>query len=277
MPNFHMPTMADVTPKLGKVKLFAVLDAKDGFLQVKLHEESSKMTTFHTPFGRYKRLRMPFGISSAPEEFQRLVHDIVGDLDGVETIADDLLAYGSGDTYEEAVVNHDQNLLRSLNRCRERNFKLNETKLNFKKQSVKYNGHILATEGMLPDPGKVEAITRMSRPRDKAEVRRLLGMINYLGKFLPQLSDISEPLRNLTKETVKFIWSQIHEDAFNKLKKMISEPPVLQYYDLEEDVTLETDASDYGLGDVLLQKGRPLAFASRTLSQLERRYSQIEK
>ena len=220
---------------------------------------------------------MPIGISRAPEEFQRLVHDIIGDLDGVETIADDLLVYGSGATYEEAVVNHDQNLLRSLNRCRERNFKLEKTKSNFKKRSVKYNGHIFTTEGMLPDPGKVEAITGMPRPRDKAEVRRSLGMINYLGKFLPQFSDISEPLRNLTQETVKFIWSQVHEDAFNMFKKMILEPPVLQYCDLEEDVTLKTDASDYGLGALLLQKGRPVAFASPTLSQSKRRYSQIEK
>jgi hypothetical protein len=130
---------------------------------------------------------------------------------------------------------------------------------------------------MLPDPAKVEAITEMPRPRDKAEVKRLLGMINYLGKFLPQLSDISDPLRNLTKEGVKFIWSQAHEDTFNKLKKIISEPPALQYYDLVEEVTLETDASDYGLGAVLLQKGRPVAFASRTLTQCERRYSHIEK
>ncbi len=277
IPRFRMPTMEDVTSKLGKVKVFTVLDAKDGFLQVKLDEESTKLTTFHTPFGRYKWLRMPFGISSAPEEFQRHVHDVIEDLDGVETIADDLLVYGSGDSYEEAVINHDQNLVRLLERCRERNLKLNKSKLRFKQQSVKYNGHILTAEGMLPDPVKVEAITGMPRPRDKAEVKRLLGMINYLGKFLPQLSDISEPLRNLTKEGVQFIWSQIHEDTFNKLKQMISQPPVLQYYDLDEEVTLETDASDYGLGAVLLQNGRPVAFASRTLTQSERRYSQIEK
>ena len=85
----------------------------------------------------------------------------------------------------------------------------------FKQERVKYNGHILTTEGMLSDSAEVEAITEMPRPRDKAEVKRLLGMINYLGKFLPQLSDISEPLRTLNKEDVKFIWSQAHEDTFN--------------------------------------------------------------
>ena len=102
-------------------------------------------------------------------------------------------------------------------------------------------------------------------------------MINYLGKFLPQLSDVSEPLRNLTKEQNQFIWSKVHQDAFNKLTQLISEPPLLRYYDLEEEVTIETDASDYGLGAVLLQAGRPVAFASRTMTETERRYSQIEK
>ena len=135
----------------------------------------------------------------------------------------------------------------------------------------------MTSEGILPDPAKVEAITQMPRPRSKTEVRRLLGMINYLGKFLPQLSDVSEPLRNLTKEQNQFIWSKVHQDAFNKLTQLISEPPLLRYYDLEEEVTIETDASDYGLGAVLLQAGRPLAFASRNMTKTERRYSQIEK
>ena len=81
-------------------------------------------------------------------------------------------------------------------------------------------------------------------------------MINYLGKFLPQLSDVSEPLRNLTKEQNQFNWSKVHQDAFNKLTQLISEPPLLRYYDLEEEVTIETDASDYELGAVLLQAGR---------------------
>ena len=95
IPQFRLPTIDDVTSILGKDKVFTVLDAKDGFLQVKLDENSAKMTTFHTPFGRYKWLRMPFGICSASEEFQRHVHEVIGDLEGVETIADDFLVYGS--------------------------------------------------------------------------------------------------------------------------------------------------------------------------------------
>ena len=105
----------------------------------------------------------------------------------------------------------------------------------------------MTSEGILPHPAKVEAITQMPIPRSKTEVRRLLGMINYLGKFLPQLSDVSEPLRNLTKEQNQFIWSKVHQDAFNKLTQLISEPLLLRYYDLEETVKIETDASDVTL------------------------------
>ena len=175
------------------------------------------------------------------------------------------------------MADHDRNLIALLQRCRERNFKLNKDKFVFKPQKLKYCGRILTSEGFLPDTAKVEAISQMLRPCSKTEVRRLLGMINYLGKFLPQLSDVSEPLRNLTKEQNQFIWSNVHQDAFNKLTQLISEPPLLRYYDLEEKVTIETDASDYGLGAVLLQAGRPVAFASRTMTETERRYSQIEK
>lgn len=94
---------------------------------------------------------------------------------------------------------------------------------------------------------------------------------------MPQLSDVFEPLRHLTKGQNQFIWSQFHEDVFKKLTKVISQPPLLRFYDLEEEVNIESDASDYGLGAVLLQGGRPLAFASRTMTEAERRSSRIEK
>ena len=102
-------------------------------------------------------------------------------------------------SHEEALADHDRNLIALLQRFSERNFKLNKDKFVFKQQKLKYCGHVLTSEGILPDPAKVEAITQMPIPRSKTEVRRLLGMINYLGKFIPQLSDVSEPLTNLTR------------------------------------------------------------------------------
>ena len=106
-------------------------------------------------------------------------------MEGVITIADDLLVTGAGNIHEEALADHDRNMTALPQRCRERNFKLNKDKFVFKRQKLKYGGHILTSEGILPDPAKVEAITQIPRPRIKTEARRLLGMINYLGKFLP--------------------------------------------------------------------------------------------
>ena len=168
-----------------------------------------------------------------PDDFQRHVNEIIEGPEGITAIADDLLVTGAGNTHEEALADHDRNLIALLQRFSERNFKLNKDKFVFKQQKLKYCGHILTSEGILPDPAKVEAITQMPRPRSKSEVRRLLEMINHLGKCLPQLSDVSEPLRNLTKEQNQFIWSKVHQDAFNKLTQLISEPLLLRYYDLE--------------------------------------------
>ena len=97
-----------------------------------------------------------------------------------------------------------------------------------------------------------------------------------MAKFLSKLSELSEPLRNLTKEETQFIWSDVQEGAFSKLRKMLTEPPLLRYYDLEEAVTIESDSSDCSMGAVLMQAGRPVAFASHTLTETERCYSQIE-
>ena len=121
-----------------KLKFFSVLDTKDGFYHVKLDEPSSFLTTFNTPFGRYRWLRMPQGISSAPEEYQRRQHEAIHDLNGVEVIADDTLVCGSGDNMEEAIQDHDRNLEALLQRAREKNLKFNLSKLCLRCPSVSY-------------------------------------------------------------------------------------------------------------------------------------------
>ncbi|KAI4897681.1 hypothetical protein NFI96_029695 [Prochilodus magdalenae] len=275
--HYQMPTIEEILPEIAKAKTFSVLDAKDGYWQIQLDEASSYLTTFWTPLGRYRWLRMPFGIKPAAEEYQRRQHEVLQGLKGVAVIADDILVYGCGDTNEVAMMDHDINLTALLQRARAVNLKLNKRKLRLKLPSVTYMGHLLTTEGLCPDPDKVAAVQNMQTPHDVKSLQRLLGFVNYLSKFLPHLSDVCEPLRRLTDKDVEWAWLSQHEEALRCIKQLVTQHPVLKYYDLNEEVTLQCDASETGLGAALLQNGQPIAFASRTLTPTEQRYAQIEK
>ena len=220
---------------------------------------------------------MPFGISSAPEEFQRRLHEVTVGLTGVEVIADDILVYGDGDTDEQANANHDLNLRKLLKRARECNLKFNFKKLKLRQKSVKYMGHLLTRDGLKPDPAKVEAVQNMPKLSSVNDVQRFIGFVNYLSRFLPRLSDLCEPLRRLTDKSAEWQWTNVHNDAVEKIKHLISRAPVLRYYRLEDEVTIQCDASQTGLGTVLLQNGQPVAFSSRSLTKTEQKYAQIEK
>ena len=234
-------------------------------------------TAFWTPFGRYRYLRMPFGISLAPEEFECKLHETLDDLPGVVVLRDDVLVTGYGETHEEAVIDHDTNLARLLQRARETNLKLNKSKINLRKSEVKFMRHVITDEGLIPDPDKVKAVEEMPRPTCKKELLSLLGFVNYLSKFLPRLPEVAQPLRNLIAKEAPFLWSPHHELAFAEIKQLVVNHPVLEFYHHKAEVTLQCDASDYGLGAALLQDGQPVAYASRTLSPVEINYAQIEK
>ena len=183
---------------------------------------------------------------------------------------------GEGDTYESAVEDHDKNLIALLERCREKNIKLNPKKLQLRKQEVPYIGHLLTPDGLKPDPNKVKAILEMPTPTEKQSLQRLLGMITYLAKFLPNLSDVTEPLRRLLDRDV-WHWDHEHENALTQVKQLITREPVLRYFDDKKEVTLQCDASESGLGATIMQEGQPVAFSSRALSNTEKNYAQIEK
>jgi hypothetical protein len=276
-PKHIIPTIDELLPNLAKAKVFSVLDAKDGFFQIKLDEASTKLTTFWTPFGKYCWLRCPFGISSAPEEYQRRQQEVLKGLKGVDVIADDIICFGSGETKEEAEVDHDKNVRALLERAREFNLKLNGKKLRFKQRSVPYMGHLLTEQGIQPDPNRIEAIKSLPKPDSAKAVQRLLGSVNYLARFLPRLSEAAEPLRRLTKEDVPWHWESHQERAYHQILELMAKAPVLRYYDVGREVTIQSDASMSGLGAVLLQEGQPVSFASRTLSATEQNYAQIEK
>ena len=139
-------------------------------------------------------------------------------------------------------------------------------------------GHLITNQGLKPDPGKARAMLEMPKPTDVAGIQRLIGFVTYLSKFLPKLSNACEPLRKLRVKETEWWWSEIHDQAFENVKHLVSRVPVLKYYDdPEAELTIQCDASETGLGAVITQNGQPVAFASRALTEVETRYAQIEK
>ena len=275
--HYPMPVLEDLLPQLSNAKAFTLCDVKNGFWNIKLDEDSSYLTTFETEWGKYRWLRLPQGISPAPEEFQRLLTDALSGLDGVSPVADDILIFGVGDTEDEAIRDHDVKLVKLFERCRQRGIKLNKEKMQLKADNLHYIGHLLSKEGLKPDPDKIRAVLDMPKPTDVRAVQRIIGMVTYLSKFVKGLSDLCEPLRQLTHKNVVWRWTVDHDKAFDKIKQAVSQTPVLKFFSSNEETTLQCDASDTGLGATILQLGQPVAYASRTLTSTERNYAQIEK
>ena len=270
-----MPTVNEILAKLGGAKMFSKLDASSGYWQIKVDDESSKLLTFNTPFGRHRFKRLPFGTHSAAEVFQKKISEIISDIEGAANDQDDIIVFGK-DSEE-----HDKALKQVLDRVRESGLKLNKKKCTFRMTEITFLGHLISADGIKRDPRKIEAILKMPTPTSKTELQRFLEMINYLGKFLPNLSKETAPLRQLLEKDVQWRFEQPHETAINTLKKMITSSPVLAYYEPKLPTRVTTDASKAGLGAVLEQnyegEWKPVAFASRAMTQCEQHYAQIEK
>ena len=251
---YPMATIEEILPKLTKTKVFSVADVSNRFWQVKLDEPSSYLTTFWTLFGRYHWLRMPFGIATAPAEFQRRLHELLEGLQGIYNIADDILIMGQGEAHEEAVQDHDHKLIALLERAREVNLKLNPKKLRLRLSEVPYTGHLLTPSGVKPDQEKVPAVQEMQNPTGRTQAEKVkavqcfLGFVNYLAKFVPHLADECEPLRQLTDKDAAWVWEKHHQDVFDHVKQLVADYPVLCYYDVNMPITIQCDSSETGLG-----------------------------
>ena len=214
---------------------------------------------------------MPFGISSASEIWQRAMIDEFGQLEGAEIVGDDILIWG------EDIAQHDARLSAFLDKVRLSGLKLNKAKSIIRSREIEYIGHVITSDGVKPSADRVKSITQLPYPTSKNEVENFLGMATYLGKFIPNLSEITAPLRELTQKGVVWHWEPEHAKAVDALKDMITSTPVLKLYDAAKHVALATDASNEGFGAVLLQDSSPIAYASRRVNDAEHNYAPIEK
>ena len=272
-----MASVDDSLAKLGSCKstYFTKLDANSGFWQIPLDQESRLLTTFLTPWGRFSFNRIPFGISSASEIFQRMMSEVLEGLDGVICHMDDILIHSP--TYED----HVKQVRAVLQRLSEVGITLN-SKCEFFKQRIKFLGYLVDASGRHADPDKTSAITEFPAPTNLTELQRFMGTVNRLGKFVPSLADLTEPMRQLMRKESAWYWGPDQDRSFQKVKEVLVSPEVLAHYNPQLPTIVAADASCVGIGAVLMQiqengKRRPVAYASRSLTDTERRYATIEK
>ena len=185
--------------------------------------------------------------------------------------------FGVGENDKEAEIDHERKVEALLERCEKIGIKLNREKTEMRKKEVAFLGHKITSKGLEIDKDKVEAIVKMEAPKNVKEVQRFAGVVNYLARFLPQLSEIMEPIRILTLKDRAFVWGKKQDEAFTEIKTKVTQAPVLAYYDCKKPLQIQCDASMNGIGSVLMQDGRPISFASKALTPTESRYAVIEK
>ena len=282
------PTLNDILPRLNNVQYMSIINASSGYHNLWLDMQSSYLTTFSCPFGRYCYKHLPFRAAPAGDMFQYKINEIFNDMPNIFGIADNILVIG----YDKDGADHDEAVYSVLRQCQEVNLKLNKDKCHFRCTSIPFFGKVVSREAIQPDPQKIKALTDMPVPKNKRELQAFLGIINYLGKFSPGMAEVSKPLQKLTSSKMTWMWNASNQQLFAKARLLIKTDVCMKFYEDTKPIYLGTDASGIGLGAALLQlhdsttcqKGMasdntilcPITFASKHLTGAEQRYSNIK-
>uniref|UniRef100_A0A914WQW0 RNA-directed DNA polymerase n=1 Tax=Plectus sambesii TaxID=2011161 RepID=A0A914WQW0_9BILA len=279
--QYPLPRPNELYQKLNGGKIFSKIDFSDAYLQMELDEESKKLVVINTHRGLFQYNRLPFGVSSGPAIFQQVMDKMLAGIQGIGAYLDDVIISGSSE------AEHDHHLHQVLQRIADYGFHVRQEKCSWRVTSVEYLGFIFDAEGLHTNPKKTAAIMTMPPPKNLSMLRSFLGMVNHYGKFLPSLADRLAPLHKLLKKDasnkhVKFEWSAECQKAFEWIKADLASPLMLTHYKPELPIIVAADASNEGIGAVIahrLPDGRelPIAYASKTLTDTESRYPQIEK
>jgi RNase H-like domain found in reverse transcriptase/Reverse transcriptase (RNA-dependent DNA polymerase)/Integrase zinc binding domain/Integrase core domain len=275
-----MPKFEEMQLKLHGKKFFAKLDLSSAFFHMKLTPRSSAMTQFKAPSTSgtktFQFLRMVFGVNCAPEIFQREMERILEGIPGIVIYIDDVLV--AGETMEE----YEATLKLVLARLHDNNLSLNEEKCEYAKEKITFLGHQVSAEGFNIDEQKVSDINVFRAPRNSTELKSFLGLSNFVRGFIKNFSDLTKPLRDVDGKD-KFRWGLEQERAFRNVKEKIADCTVSQgFFSTKDKTELFTDASPYAIGAVLTQvnskgKRRIISFASKSLTETERRYPQVQR
>lgn len=276
--KYPIPNINDVLDKLGNCHYFTTLDLASGFYQVEMNPEDIPKTAFNVEHGHFEFLRMPMGLKNSPSTFQRVMDNVLRDLQNVVCLVylDDIIVFSV--SLQEHIIN----LEKVFKRLRESNFKIQMDKSEFLKLETAYLGHVISKDGIKPNPDKIAAIQKFPLPKTATEIKRFLGLLGYYRKFIPDFARITKPMTQCLKKGSKITFNDsTYIDCFEKCKTLLTNDPILQYPDFDKDFVLTTDASNYAIGAILSQgtigSDKPIAYASRTLNSSEINYSTIEK
>ena len=275
---YPLPRVDDLFDKLHGITCMSSCDLLSGYFQIRISEEDRPKTAFRTPFGSYQFKVLGQGLTNAPAVFQQTINSVFRDKglgDYVLIYLDDLLIISK--TPEEH-LQHIESVLQTL---KDANLFACLEKCHFNQAEVEFLGHIVSAKGIAVDPKKVQVVKDWPRPTNTKELRSFLGLANYFRKFIQGYSKLVAPLTKLTQDGTNWkdpdIWSSACQDAFDAVKRCLTEAPVLAAPDFTKPFEVVCDASVSALGAVLLQEGRPVAFESKKLTSAEYNYSTTEQ
>ena len=268
-----IPRLDDMLDELSGSIVFSKIDLRSGYHQIRMKLGDEWKTAFKTKFGLYEWLVMPFGLTNAPSTFMRLMNEVLRSFIGrfVVVYFDDILIYS------RSLEEHLDHLRAVFNALRDAHLFGNLEKCTFCTDRVSFLGYVVTPQGIEVDQAKVEAIHSWPVPCTVTQVRSFLGLAGFYRRFVKDFSTIAAPLHELTKKGATFTWAATQQDAFNTLKDKLTHAPLLQLPDFNKTFELECDASGIGLGGVLLQEGKPVAYFSEKLSGPSLNYSTYDK
>ena len=271
-----LPRTEEIFASLSDGKVFSKIDFSQAYLQMRVNQDSQKLLTINTQKGLYTCKRLMYGINAAPAIWQKYIESVFRGLEGVEVFFDDARISAPD------VETHTVRLKNFFDRCREHGLKINKEKSKFFQDEIEFLGFKVNAQGLSKTDSKITAMQNAKTPTNVQEIQSFMGLVNFYSKFSKEIATLAYPLHNLTKKGVPWNWDKNCENAFQNVKKEICSEKVLAHYDPNLPILLSSDASPVGIGAVLAHRfpdgtERPIAFASRTLSPTEQRYSQIDK
>ncbi|KAL0533871.1 hypothetical protein IC582_028142 [Cucumis melo] len=266
--RYPLPRIDDLFDQLQGATVFSKIDLRSGYHQLRIKDEDVPKTAFRSRYGHYEFIVMSFGLTNAPAVFMDLMNRVFREfLDTfVIVFIDDILIYSKTE------AEHEEHLRMVLQTLRDNKLYAKFSKCEFWLKQVSFLGHVVSKAGVSVDPAKIEAVTGWTRPSTVSEVRSFLGLAGYYRRFVENFSRIATPLTQLTRKGAPFVWSKACEDSFQNLKQKLVTAPVLTVPDGSGSFVIYSDASKKGLGCVLMQQGKVVAYASRQLKSHEQNY-----